>query len=77
MLCLEFKTRILPPLEGNDKCHKMNSNNNNTLSKCPGGHPVLHQGSKLNWKISAVKYKKGKFTGDSWFSTGELSKNYV
>ena len=40
MLYLEFKTRTLPPLEGNDKCH-MND-------KCSGGHPVLHRGSKLN-----------------------------
>ena len=29
MSYLEFKTRILPRLEGNDKCHKMNSNNDN------------------------------------------------
>ena len=27
MLYLELKTSILPPLEGNDKMHKMNSNN--------------------------------------------------
>ena len=28
MLYLELKTSILPPLEGNDKWHKINSNNN-------------------------------------------------
>ena len=28
----------------------------NTLSNCPGGHPVLHMGLKLNSKISADKY---------------------
>ena len=27
-----------------------------TLSKCPGGHPILHKGLKLNSKISARKY---------------------
>ena len=30
----------------------------NTLSKCPGDHPILHRGSKLNSKISVGKYKK-------------------
>ena len=48
-----------------------------TLSKCSGNHAVLHRKLKLDWKISAGKYKKGKFTGVSWFSAGELSKNYV
>ena len=48
-----------------------------TLSKCPGGYSILHRGFKLNSKISAGKYKKIKFTGAGWFSTGELSKNYV
>ena len=50
-----------------------------TVSKCPGGHPILHHGLKLNPNISAGKYKKMKSigTGVSWFSTGELSKNYV
>ena len=47
------------------------------LSKCPGGHPILHRGLKLNSKISAKKYKKIKLTEASRFSTGELSKNYV
>ena len=29
-----------------------------TLSKYPGGHPILHRELKLNSKISAGKYKK-------------------
>ena len=28
-----------------------------TLYKRPGGHPILYLGLKLNWKISAEKYK--------------------
>ena len=28
------------------------------LSKCPGGHPILHRGLKLNSNISAGKYEK-------------------
>ena len=48
-----------------------------TLSKCPGGHPILHRVLKLNSKISAGKYNKNKFTEASWFSTGELSKDFV
>ena len=32
----------------------------NTLSKCPGGHPILHKGLKLNSKISAGKYSPGQ-----------------
>ena len=27
-------------------------------AKCPGGHPILHQGLKLNSKISVEKYIK-------------------
>ena len=45
-----------------------------TLSKSPGGHPILHQGLKLNSKISAGKYKKIKFTGVSWSSIGGYSE---
>ena len=30
-----------------------------TLSKCPGGYPILHGGLKWNSKNSAGKYKKG------------------
>ena len=29
-----------------------------TLPKCPGSHPILHLGLKLNPSISAVKYQK-------------------
>ena len=29
-----------------------------TLSKCPGGHPILRRGLKLNSNISAGKCKK-------------------
>ena len=29
-----------------------------TLSKCPGGHQILHRGLKINLKNSAVKYTK-------------------
>ena len=47
-----------------------------TLSKCPGGHPILHRWLKLNLKNSAGKYKKIELTGVSWFFTGELSKNF-
>ena len=32
----------------------------NTLSKCPGGHPILHKGLKLNSKISVGKYSPGQ-----------------
>ena len=32
--------------------------NLDNLSMCPGGHPILHRGLKLNSKISAGKYKK-------------------
>ena len=31
---------------------------NNTLSKCPGGHPISRRELKLNSKISAGKNKK-------------------
>ena len=35
-----------------------------TLSKCPGGHPVLYWGLKLNSKISSGwNIQKIKFTG--------------
>ena len=48
-----------------------------TLTKCTGGHPILHRGLKLNSKILAGKCKKKKkITGASSFFTGELSKNY-
>ena len=30
--------------------------NENTLSKCPAGHPVLHRGLKLNSKIVMGQY---------------------
>ena len=33
---------------------------NNTLFKCPSGHPILSWGLKYNSKISAGKYKKKK-----------------
>ena len=48
-----------------------------TLSKFPGGHPILHQGLKLNSKISAGNIKKIKFTRTNWFFNGELAKRYV
>ena len=48
-----------------------------TLSKCPGGHSILHWRLKLNSKILAGKYKKKNLTEVSSFSTGELSKCYV
>ena len=32
----------------------------NTLFKCPGDHPILHPGLKLNSNISVEKYKKKK-----------------
>ena len=51
--------------------------NLDTLSMCPGGHPILYRGLKLSSKISAGNIKKTKFTGVSWFSTGDLSKKYV
>ena len=34
--------------------------NLDTLSMCPGGHPILYRGLKLNSKISAGKYKKNQ-----------------
>ena len=46
----------------------------NTLSKCPSGHPILHQGLKLNSKISAEKYEKNKFTGPVDLLTGSEAK---
>ena len=46
-----------------------------TLSKCPGCHLALHWGLKLNSKSEWGKIKK-KFSGASYFSTGELSKNF-
>ena len=36
-----------------------------TLSKCPGSHPILHRGLKLNSEISVGKYKKLKSSGSS------------
>ena len=46
-----------------------------TLSKCPGDHPVLHQGSKLNWKISVGKYKKNEIhRGQLIFHQGAKKK---
>ena len=46
-----------------------------TLPKCPGGHPILHQGLKLNSKISTRKYKKKiKSTGSNGFDIKELRK---
>ena len=36
-----------------------------TLSKCPSGHPILHQGLTLNSKNSVGKYKKIELTADS------------
>ena len=38
---------------------------------------MLHPGLKLNSKISVRNYKKSIFTGITWFSTRELSKNHV
>ena len=38
--------------------------NEHILSKCAGGHQVLHRGLKLNSKNSGEKYKKAKLTGD-------------
>ena len=32
----------------------------NTLSNCPGGHPILHRGWKLYSTISAGKYEKNQ-----------------
>ena len=34
-----------------------------TLSKCPGGYPILHRGLKLNSKNSAVNIKKKNSPG--------------
>ena len=36
-----------------------------TLPQCPGDHPILNWGLKLNSKILAGKHKKIKFTGAS------------
>ena len=36
-----------------------------TLSKCPGRHPILHGGLKLNSKNSAGEYLKIELTGAS------------
>ena len=35
-----------------------------TVSKCPGGHPILHHELKLNPNISAGKYKKNEVHRD-------------
>ena len=46
-----------------------------TLSKSPGGHPILHQGLKLNSKISAWKYKKKlNSPGSVDFPSGSYAK---
>ena len=46
-----------------------------TLSKCPGGHSILHRVFKLNSKKSAGKYKKNlNALGSIDFPAGSLTK---
>ena len=42
----------------------------NTLFKCPGDHPILHPGLKLNSNISVEKYKKKNSPGPVDFPRG-------
>ena len=42
----------------------------NTLFKCPGDHPILHRGLKLNSNISVEKYKKKNLPGLDDFPRG-------
>ena len=43
---------------------------NQTLSKCPGGHQILHRGLKLNSKNSVGKYKRINSPGPVDFPPG-------
>ena len=45
-----------------------------TLSKCPGGHPVLHRGLKLNSKILAENLKMLTSPGPGHFHQGSKQK---
>ena len=51
MLYLVFKTIILLPLEGNDKRHKMNSNNNRLK------HPIYQLHFKNVWAVVLISWK--------------------